>query len=94
MPSFFTARAGKSVKDFRREHGISDATFYNWKAKYEGIQVSDVKRMKNLGEENSRIKRIVADLILERCHQTCPHPQTSNINLKTFAFLPIFAFGL
>jgi putative transposase len=56
---------GKSVKDISREHGISDATFYNWKAKYGGMQISDVKRMKDLEEENSRLKRIVANQILE-----------------------------
>jgi putative transposase len=57
--------AGKSVKDISREHGISDATFYNWKAKYGGMQISDVKRMKDLEEENNRLKRIVANLTLE-----------------------------
>ncbi len=57
--------AGKSVKDISREYGISDATFYNWKAKYGGLQVSDVRRMKDLEEENSRLKRIVANLTLE-----------------------------
>lgn len=57
--------AGKSVKDISREHGISDATFYNWKAKYGGMQVSDVKRMKDLEEENARLKRIVANQTLE-----------------------------
>ncbi len=56
---------GKSVKDISREHGISDATFYNWKAKYGGMQVSDVKRMKDLEEENGRLKRIVANQTLE-----------------------------
>lgn len=56
---------GKSVKDISREHGISDATFYNWKAKYGGMQISDVKRMKDLEEENGRLKRIVANLTLE-----------------------------
>lgn len=56
---------GKSVKDISREHGISDATFYNWKAKYGGMQVSDVKRMKDLEEENARLKRIVANQTLE-----------------------------
>lgn len=57
--------AGKSVKEISRENGISDATFYNWKAKYGGMQVSDVKRMKDLAEENSRLKRIVANQTLE-----------------------------
>ena len=57
--------AGKSVKDISREHGISEATFYNWKAKYGGMQISEVKRIKDLEEENSRLKRIVANLTLE-----------------------------
>jgi putative transposase len=57
--------SGKSVKDICREHGISDATFYNWKAKYGGMEVSDVKKMKDLQDENARLKRIVANLTLE-----------------------------
>ena len=57
--------SGKLVKDICREHGISDATFYNWKAKYGGLQVSDVRRMKDLEEENARLKRIVANQTLE-----------------------------
>lgn len=57
--------AGKSVKDISREHGISDATFYNWKAKYGGMELSDVKKMKDLEDENARLKRIVANLTLE-----------------------------
>lgn len=57
--------AGLSVKDLAREHGISEATFYNWKAKYAGMEANEVKRMKELEEENSRLKRIVANLTLE-----------------------------
>jgi putative transposase len=57
--------AGRSVRELSREHGISDATFYNWKAKYGGMEASDVKRMKELEEENSRLKRIVANMTLE-----------------------------
>ncbi|MFZ9387272.1 MAG: IS3 family transposase [Chitinophagaceae bacterium] len=57
--------AGKAVKDICREQGISDATFYNWKAKYGGMEVSDVRKMKELEEENSKLKRIVANLTLE-----------------------------
>jgi len=57
--------SGKSVKEICRENGISDATFYNWKAKYGGMEVSDVHRMKDLQDENSRLKRIVANLTLE-----------------------------
>jgi len=57
--------AGKSVKEISREHGISDVTFYNWKAKYGGMELSDVKKRKDLEEENFRLKRIVANLTLE-----------------------------
>jgi putative transposase len=57
--------SGRSVKDLAREHSISEATFYNWKAKYGGMEASDVKRMKDLEEENSRLKRIVANMTLE-----------------------------
>jgi putative transposase len=57
--------AGRPIKELAREHGISDATFYNWKAKYGGMEASDVKKMKDLEEENSRLKRIVANMTLE-----------------------------
>ncbi|STX60108.1 transposase ORF-A, IS-type [Legionella israelensis] len=53
------------VKDVCREHGISDATYYNWKAKYGGMEASDIKRMKQLEEENAKLKRMFADLSLE-----------------------------
>jgi putative transposase len=55
----------RSVKEICREHGISDGTFYNWKSKYGGMEVSDVVRLKDLQDENSRLKRIVAILTLE-----------------------------
>ena len=57
--------AGAKVMDICREHGISDATFYNWKAKYGGMAASDVKRLKQLEEENRRLKHLVADLTLD-----------------------------
>jgi putative transposase len=57
--------AGISVRDIAREHGISDATFYNWKAKYGGMEANEIKRMNELEEENNRLKRIVANLTLE-----------------------------
>ncbi len=56
--------AGQRVEDACREHGISMATYYNWKAKYGGMEVSDLRRMKHLDEENARLKRMVADLSL------------------------------
>lgn len=57
--------SGRTVEEICREIGISDATFYNWKAKYGGMEVSDVVRMKDLQDENTRLKRIVANLTLE-----------------------------
>jgi len=59
------ADAGMKVKDLCRKHGISDATYYNWKAKYGGMGVSELKRMKELETENARLKRMYADLALE-----------------------------
>lgn len=55
---------GQTVKEICREHGISDATFYNWKAKYGGMGVSELTRMKELEAENARLKRMYADLSL------------------------------
>ena len=48
-----------------REHGISEATFYNWKSRYSGMDLSELKRLKELEYENSRLKRIVANQMLE-----------------------------
>lgn len=57
--------AGLKVSELCREYGISDATFYNWKAKYGGMEIQDVKRLKQLEEENNKLKRMFADLSLE-----------------------------
>ena len=59
------AEAGMSVKDICRKHGISDATYYNWKAKYGGMSASELKRTKELEAENAKLKRMYADLALE-----------------------------
>ena len=57
--------AGTSTADLCREHGISRLTFYNWKSKYGGLEVREVIRLKELEEENSRLKKMYADLSLE-----------------------------
>jgi putative transposase len=57
--------AGARVADLCRKYGISDATYYNWKAKYAGLTVSELKRLKGLEEENRRLKQIVADQALD-----------------------------
>ena len=56
---------GRTVKDVCREHGVSENTCYNWKSKYGGMEVSDIRRMKEVFEENSRLKQMYADLSLE-----------------------------
>ena len=56
---------GRMVKDICREYGISDATYYNWKSKYGGMTASDVKKLKELEDENRRLKRMYADLSLQ-----------------------------
>lgn len=55
---------GVKVADICREHGISIATFHNWKAKYGGLDVNQLKRLKELESENSRLKKMFADLSL------------------------------
>ena len=59
------AEAGVKTAELCRKHGISDASFYKWKAKYSGLEVSDLRKMKALEEENSKLKAIVADLSLD-----------------------------
>jgi putative transposase len=59
------AEGGVPVKELCRKHGISDATFYNWKAKYGGMGASDLKRLKELEAENAKLKKMYADLALE-----------------------------
>ena len=59
------AEAGAKVADLCRKHGISDATFYNWKAKYAGMTVAELRRLRELEAENAKLKRIVADQVLD-----------------------------
>jgi len=57
--------SGRTVKDVCREHELSDATYYQWKSKYGGMQASDIKRLRELEDENRRLKQMSADLLLE-----------------------------
>lgn len=57
--------AGAKVAETCRKYGISDATYYNWKSKYDGLELSELKRLKALEEENNRLKRIVAEQALD-----------------------------
>jgi putative transposase len=57
--------AGAKTAELARKHGVSEATIYNWKAKYGGMDVSDAKRLKALEEENARLKKLLAEQMLD-----------------------------
>ena len=57
--------AGAKVADLARKHAVSEATLYNWKAKFGGMDVSEAKRLKALEEENARLKKLLADQMLD-----------------------------
>jgi putative transposase len=60
------AEEGTPIAEVCRKAGISDATFYNWRKKYAGLMPSEMKRLRQLEEENAKLKRIVADLSLDK----------------------------
>ena len=57
--------AGTTTADVCRKHGISEATFYKWKAKFGGLEVSDAKRLKALEDENGKLKKLLAEAMLD-----------------------------
>ena len=59
------ADTGVPVKELARKHGFHEITFYNWRTKYKGMTLSDIKRMNELERENAKLKKLVADLALE-----------------------------
>jgi putative transposase len=59
------AEAGAKTADLVRRHGVSEATLYNWKAKYGSLEVSEAKRLRALEDENGRLKRLLADAMLD-----------------------------
>jgi len=60
------AEAGAKTKDLCRKHGISEATLYNWKAKYSGMTVSEARRLKELEAENAKLKKLLAESELDK----------------------------
>jgi putative transposase len=60
------ASSGIPVKELCRKHGFSDASFYNWRSKYGGMELSDMKRLKALEQENSRLKKLLAETMLDK----------------------------
>lgn len=61
-----SAEAGMAVKEVCRQHGITETTYYRWKKKFGGMDVSEAKRLRQLEDENRRLKSIVADLTLDK----------------------------
>jgi hypothetical protein len=59
------AEAGAKTADLARRHGVSEATIYNWKAKYGGLEVSEARRLRELESENAKLKRLLADTMLD-----------------------------
>jgi putative transposase len=60
------AASGVPVKELCRKHGFSDASFYTWRSKYGGLEVSDVRRLKELESENARLKKLLAESMLDQ----------------------------
>jgi len=58
-------QAGAAAADLCRKHGISDATFYKWRSKYGGMEMSDARKLKGLQEENARLKKLLAESMLD-----------------------------
>jgi putative transposase len=59
------AEAGAKTADLARQHGVSEATIYNWKSKYGGLDVSDARRLRSLQDENARLKKMLAEQMLD-----------------------------
>ncbi len=59
------AEAGKPIRELCRERGVTDQTYYRWKAKYGGLELSEARRLRQLEDENRRLKHLVADLTLD-----------------------------
>ncbi len=59
------AESGVAVKDLCRKHGFSDATFYTWRSRYGGMEVSDVRRLRELESENAKLKKLLAEAMLD-----------------------------
>ena len=57
--------AGRTVVEVCREHGVGESTFYRWRSKYGGLEVNEIRRLKALEEENSKLKRLLADAMLD-----------------------------
>ncbi len=89
------AEVGIKVTELYRKHGISEQTFYNWRNKYDGMEISEAKRLKLIEDENRRLKRLVADLSLDNQVLKELLKKTSNARSeergKRLCYLPLWA---
>ncbi|MEH7872292.1 transposase [Rhizobium laguerreae] len=83
--------AGTPVSELCRKHGVSDASIYKWKAKFGGMEVSEAKRLKTLEDENTKLKRLLADAMLDNAALKDPLLRTSNAPLAEVAIACGFA---
>jgi putative transposase len=67
--------AGAKTADVCRKHGVSEATFYKWKAKFGGLEVSEARRLRQLEDENTRLKKLLADAMLDNAVSRCRRPR-------------------
>jgi len=78
------AEAGAKTADLARRHGVSDATIYNWKSKYGGLEVSEARRLKELESENAKLKRLLADAMLDKAARV--GQPAAPVRLSPFAY--------
>ncbi len=76
--------AGMPTADVCRRHGISSATFYKWKSKYGGLEVSDARRLRQLEQENERLKKLLADSMLDNAMLKLDNAMLKEISVKKF----------
>ena len=72
------AESGIPVKELCRKHGFSDASFYTWRSKYGGMEVSEMRRMKDLEQENARLKKLLAETMLDKEALTAALKKSTN----------------
>jgi len=78
-------QAGIAVADICRKHGISDATFYNWRNRYGGMEVSDARRLKALEDENRKLKKLLAESMLDVATLREAHTRLGGLTPNEFA---------
>ena len=79
-------QAGLSASDLCRKHGLSDATFYKWRAKYGGMETSDAKKLKGLEDENRKLKKLLAESVMDNA--TLKEMLTKNFERPEHGGLP------